>query len=106
MSLTICTHIYNILFPICTNIEVDEDERYIYFYDYVYSKIFKFNFEGEFINDSLKPFSDVISGTNPYVLLVNDKLFLIDLLPVIHEREKYFTFALFDDNYQIKKYLY
>lgn len=88
------------------NIEADDDKKYIYFYDYVYSKIFKFNFEGEFINDSLKRFSDVISGTNPYVLLVNDKLFLIDLLPVIHEREKYFTFALFDDNYQIKKYLY
>ncbi len=88
------------------NIEINENEECVYFYDYIYNKIFKFNFEGKFICNSTKDFSDVIAGTNPNVLLVNDKFFVIDPLPVLYEREKYFTFALFDDNYQIKKYLY
>lgn len=88
------------------NIEIDECQKHVYFYDYIYNKIFKFNFEGEFINDSTRDFANIISGTNPRVLLENNKLFIIDPIPVLYEKENYFTFALLDENYQIKNFFY
>lgn len=88
------------------NIQLDSGKQLVYLYDSVEDVIFKYNYDGTFVTTVCRGLNDIVSGLNSKIALVGNSFFLIDILPVLYERDIYWTLALFDDDFKIKhKYI-
>ena len=84
-------------------VQVDESNRYVYLYDYGLNCIFKYDFEGSFLNKAVNNTNEFIAGTNACTFSWNNKLFMVDILPALYEKNAYPTFFLFNQDGSIKK---
>lgn len=88
------------------NIQLDSENQFVYLYDSVEGKILKYNYDGTFVTNVCRGLNDILSGLNSKIALVDNSFFLIDRLPVLYERDTYWTLALLGDDFEIKhKYI-
>ena len=86
-----------------SNLQIDSEERLLYFYDYIKGIIMQYNYDGNFVTNHCEKMNENISGTAPKIVLTNKKIFMVNKLPALYEKTNYWTFALLDNEFSIKK---
>ena len=84
------------------SIQVDKKNQLIYLYDPVLGCIYKYNYDGKYLDTILRNINEISAGSCNQ-LLWNNKYFLTGTLPVLFKRDDYFNFILLDDKYNTKK---